>query len=279
MGWSFGLLIAVCDVSGWSTAPFRLEVVKQLFTVDAVTLATAPIHYVPLVSTVVAAAFTGVLYRHWRTKPGARYLMWWMIGVGLFGLGTLTEGLTTLLGWHEPLFRTWYIAGALLGGAPLAQGTVYLLFDRARADRMTVALVTYVTIASVFVLTTPIIDGAAEEGRLTGSVMEWTFVRFFSPFVNLYALVFLVGGAIWSALRYRKAGGTGPRVRGNWLIAIGALLPGIGGTFTRLGHVEVLYAMELLGLILIWSGYRAITGDMTPSIHQTQIAVASAGVD
>ena len=121
-------------------------------------LATAPIDYVPLVSTVVAGAFTVVLYRHWRRKPGARYLMWWMIGAALFGLGTLAEGLTTLLGWQEPLFRTWYIAGALLGGAPLAQGTVYLLVDRRKADRLTVALVTYVAIASVFVLTTPIID-------------------------------------------------------------------------------------------------------------------------
>jgi hypothetical protein len=242
-------------------------------------LATAPIHYVPLVSTVVAVAFTTVLYRHWRTKPGARYLMWWMIGVALYGLGTLTEGLTTLLGWHEPLFRSWYIAGALLGGAPLAQGTVYLLLARRKADRLTVALITYVAIASVFVLTTPIIDGAAEEGRLTGSVMEWTFVRLFSPLVNLYALVFLVGGAIWSAVRYRRAGGTGPRVRGNWLIAIGALLPGIGGTFTRLGYVEVLYAMELIGLVLIWAGYRAIVADQAPSIHRTQIAVASATAD
>jgi hypothetical protein len=43
---------------------------------------------------------------------------------------------------------------------------------------------------------------------------------------------------------------------GNVYIAAGALLPGIGGTATRFGHTEVLYVMELVGLTLIWIGYR-----------------------
>ena len=42
----------------------------------------------------------------------------------------------------------------------------------------------------------------------------------------------------------------------NVLIAIGAILPGIGGTATRMGHVEVLYVTELIGLLLTWAGYR-----------------------
>ena len=46
------------------------------------------------------------------------------------------------------------------------------------------------------------------------------------------------------------------RFVGNVLIAVGALLPGIGGTATRMGYVEVLYVTEFLGLILIWWGYR-----------------------
>ena len=40
---------------------------------------------------------------------------------------------------------------------------------------------------------------------------------------------------------------------------MGALLPGIGGTFTRFGHVEVLYVTELIGIVLIYVGYRVIT--------------------
>ncbi len=229
------------------------------------------VNYLPIASTVVAAAFTAVLRRHWQRNPRARYLMWWTIGVALFGLGTLTEALTTLFGWHEPLFRTWYIAGALLGGAPLAQGTVYLLAKKRTADRLTIWLITYIAVAAAFVIATPIDVAAVEDDRLTGSVMEWGWVRLFSPLVNTYALVFLVGGAILSAWRYyRRPDRPHTRVLGNVLIAVGALLPGIGGTFTRLGHVEVLYVTELVGLTLIWLGYRAIAGDTAQSIHAVQ---------
>lgn len=233
------------------------------------------VHYLPVVTTVVAAAFTSVLYRHWKRKPGARYLLWWMIGIALYGVGTLTEAITTVFGWSEPVFRSWYVAGALLGAAPLAQGTVYLLLPRRIADRLAVAVITYVAIASAFVIATPLLMDLVESHRLSGEVMQWQWVRLFSPVVNLYAVVFLIGGAIWSAVRYRSQGISGARVKGNWLIAIGAILPGIGGSFARAGVVEVLYVTELIGLILIWAGYRAIAGDTAPSIHRTQMSETS----
>jgi hypothetical protein len=78
----------------------------------------------------------------------------------------------------------------------------------------------------------------------------------FSPFINLYAAIFLIGGAAWSAWRFRSDPTARHRVVGNVYIAVGALLPGIGGTATRLGHTEVLYVTELIGLVLIWTGYR-----------------------
>lgn len=238
--------------------------------------ATTPFDYLPIASTFIAAGFTTVLWRHWRRRPQARYLMWWTIGVALFGLGTLTEAVTTLFGWHEPVFRSWYIAGALLGGAPLAQGTVYLLLKRRTADRLTVALVGYVSLAAVFVLATPLSEAAAE-GRLDGAAMDWQWVRLFSPLVNTYALVFLVGGAIYSAVKYRRQGtGSQSRVWGNVFIAVGALLPGIGGAFTRAGRIEVLYVGELIGLILIWAGYRLIVGDRSESVHAAQRRAAAA---
>lgn len=228
------------------------------------------IHYLPIASTLVAVGFFRVLWSHWRKNPSARHVMWWMIGVGLYGTGTATEALTTVFGWNEPVFRTWYISGALLGGAPLAQGTVYLLVPRRIADRLTVALITYVAIASSFVLTTPLDYTLVEQHRLSGEVMVWQWVRLFSPLVNLYAVIFLIGGAIWSAWRYRRRGDSPARVQGNVLIAVGAILPGVGGGFARAGLVEVLYVTELIGLLLIWAGYHVIANDRTTSIHPRQ---------
>lgn len=214
------------------------------------------VHYIPIVTTLLAIPFSLEIYRRWRAHPERLHLLWWAIGVATYGVGTFTEAWTTLFGWHPIVFRSWYISGALLGGAPLAQGTVYLLMKRRTAHLLTGALVLYVAAASVAVVLAPIDLAAVEPHRLTGRVFGWPWVRLFSPLVNLYAVVFLVGGAVLSALRYSADPATRHRMWANVLIAAGAILPGIGGTATRMGHTEVLYVMELVGLMLTWTGYR-----------------------
>jgi hypothetical protein len=110
------------------------------------------------------------------------------------------------------------------------------------------------------VLLSPIDLTLVEPYRLSGKVLVWRWVRLISPFINLYALAFLMGGAILSAVRYARQTETRQRALANVFIAVGALLPGIGGTFTRLGHVEVLYVTELIGLACIAVGYRLSVG-------------------
>lgn len=214
------------------------------------------VHYIPIVTTILAIPFALEIYRRYREHPERLHLLWWALGIATYGVGTFTESLTTLIGWNEPTFRAWYISGALLGGAPLAQGTVYLLLSRRTAHVLTVVLLTFVAIASAAVLLSPIDYTQVESHRLTGRVLGWQWVRAFSPFVNMYAVIFLIGGAILSALRYSTNPATRHRVVANILIAIGAILPGIGGTATRMGYTEVLYVTELAGLMLTWAGYR-----------------------
>jgi glucose uptake protein GlcU len=144
----------------------------------------------------------------------------------------------------------------LLGGVPLAQGTVYLLMQRKTANRLTWVLVPFILIAAGFVLLTPLDYALVEAHRLSGKIIAWHWVRFFSPFINTYAFIFLVGGAILSAYRFHKSRQTYHRFIGNVFIAVGAILPGIGGTFTRFGYTEVLYVTELVGIVLIYTGYR-----------------------
>ncbi len=152
----------------------------------------------------------------------------------------------------------WYIVGALLGGFPLAQGSVYLLMNRKFAHFTTALIVSIIIIAAICVLMSPIAIPEDFAGKLTGKVFEWKWVRLFSIPINIYALIFLVGGAIYSAIRYYAKADHQARFKGNIFIAIGGLLPGIGGTFTRMGHVNVLFVTELVGLSLIYLGYKII---------------------
>jgi hypothetical protein len=214
------------------------------------------VHYVPILTTALTVPFALEIFARYRRHPDRVHLLWWAAGVAIYGVGTLTESLTTLLGWREGVFRAWYISGALMGGAPLAQGTVYLLLPRRRAHILTGLLVSVIAVAATAVMWSPIDYTQVESHRLTGRVFEWTWVRLFSPFINLYAVVFLIGGAILSAVRYSRDPATRHRMFANVLIAVGAILPGIGGTATRMGYTEVLYVTELAGLLLIWAGYR-----------------------
>jgi hypothetical protein len=227
------------------------------------------IEYIPIITTVFATFFSVVMFRHYmeRKKP---YLLWWFIGIVTFALGTLTESINALGGWNETNLRAWYITGALLGGFPLAQGSVYLLMKRKFADLSSIFWVAVIVTAAVCVSFSPILDPATVDYKLTGKILAWRWVRYFSPFINLYALVFLVGGAIYSAIRYRSGNSQEARFKGNIFIAIGGLLPGIGGTFTRFGHVNVLFVTELIGLFLIFVGYRIIRSEQKQVIAEAR---------
>jgi hypothetical protein len=216
------------------------------------------VHYLPILTTILALAFAMAVFGRWRSRRSGPHLLWWTAGMLTYAVGTFTEASVTLAGWNPVLFKAWYITGALLGGAPLAQGTVYLLLSRRTAHILTVALVTVIAVAAVCVVLSPVRLELVEPHRLSGAPMGWPWVRRFSPFINLYALIFLAGGAALSAWRYGRKAATRHRFVGNVLIAIGAVLPGIGGTATRFGYVEVLYVTELVGLALIWMGYRSI---------------------
>lgn len=235
-----------------------------------------PVYYIPIGTTVVSMAFAWIVFQRYRGK-GSRYLLWWAIGIFVYGLGTFAEGFTSLFGWNEGIFKLWYIVGALLGGAPLAQGTVYLLMKRKAADWMAAGLITATVVCSVFVILTPIHGALVQEHKLTGDVMAWSWIRWITPFLNLYAVIFLIGGAIWSALKFHE-NSEDRRMLANIFIAIGALLPGIGGSFTVFGHTEVLYVTEFIGIVLIYIGYRTSTKGR-PAVPDVQASgeMATAG--
>jgi len=215
------------------------------------------IEFIPIITTLFSIYFVKEIFNHYQERK-TKYLLWWTIGVLTFGLGTFAESIHAVFGWYEGNLKFWYIVGALLGGFPLAQGSVYLLMPKWFAHITTVLFVGLIAVGSFYVIQSPISIPLNFDFRLSGSVFEWQWVRNFSPLINVYSFVFLVGGAIYSAGKYYGFKDKKAHFKGNIFIAIGALLPGIGGTFTRLGYVEVLFITELLGLVLIYFGYRII---------------------
>lgn len=215
----------------------------------------SPIHYLPVLTTVLSALFAASLFRRWAAKRST-HLLWWAIGITTYGLGTALESAITLQGNSVGLTKAWYIAGALLGGYPLAQGSLYLSWSRRVANRLTAVSLTFVVAASILVVMSPVNLAALEPHRPSGAVLGWQWVRLLTPVINTYAVFFLIGGAIVSAWRHYRHRGHMHRAAGNGLIALGALMPGVGGAFAKAGVVEALYAGECIGLMVIWMGDR-----------------------
>jgi hypothetical protein len=233
------------------------------------------VHYIPLLTTCFAAVVAVILFGRWNERRTGPHLLWWTAGVVAYGIGTALEGSVTLFGNSILLTKAWYVAGALLGGYPLAQGSVYLLLERKTAHILSAISLPFIAVVSVLVILSPVDMSAFEAHRPTGSVLAWTWVRAMTPIINGYAVVFLIGGAILSAVRFAKKTqpGAGYRAMGNALIAFGALLPGIGGTMAKMGIIEALYIGEFVGLLFIWSGFSVATKS-APQKHAVATAAA-----
>lgn len=231
------------------------------------------VHYLPIVTTVLSALFAASLFRRWAAKRST-HLLWWAIGITTYGLGTALESTITLAGNSVALTKAWYVAGALLGGYPLAQGSLYLSWPRRFANRMTAASLAFVVVASVLVVLSPVSLDALEPHRPSGAILGWQWVRLLTPLINTYAVFFLIGGALVSAWRHYRYSGHFYRAAGNGLIALGALLPGVGGSFAKAGVVEALYVGECIGLVVIWIGDRVCARETAPAVSAARLAVA-----
>jgi hypothetical protein len=213
------------------------------------------VHYFPLGTTLVAVVFSSRLFRRYLAQR-TPHLLWWAIGVASYGSGACAEAIITLAGNSVWLTKIWYVTGALLGGYPLAQGSVYLAHSRRFANRALAITLPFLIVTAALVFLSPVKLEMLEPTRPSGAILGWRWVRLMTPFINLYASVFLIGGAALSAWRYFTRGHEGHRAAGNAFIAVGALLPGIGGSMAKAGYVEVLYVLEFVGLVFIWIGDR-----------------------
>ena len=96
--------------------------------------------------------------------------------------------------------------------------------------------------------------------EMSGHAIVSEGVRTLTPFFNIYGTLALVGGAAYSAFLFWRKKVLLHRTIGNVLIALGAILPAFGGTFSRMGVPGALYVGELLGAVILFIGFlRAIT--------------------
>lgn len=222
------------------------------------------INYLPLLSFIISMIFAITIFLRYLKKHGLHQLLW-SIGMLFYGIGGLCEAIYSLSGWNPLVFRLWYLFGAILVAAWLGQGTVYLLMKRSVANILMFILILGSIYATYRVFSAQLDPSLMTSGLHTGSELSGKAiitpgVRMLTPFFNMYGTLALVGGAIYSAFIFWRKRVLLNRALGNLLIAVGAILPAFGGTFSRFGIAGALYISEFLGAILLFLGFlRSVT--------------------
>lgn len=103
----------------------------------------------PLASSTLSFVFAVMLLDQWRERRRP-YQLIWAIGMLWYGISAGTEFLGGLAGWNEPLYRVWYLIGAIYVAAWLGLGTVFLL----RRTRFGYAFAVSLFLAGLFTLAT-----------------------------------------------------------------------------------------------------------------------------
>lgn len=231
--------------------------------------------FLPIASAVIIVVFAALVFRRYLQRGGVHLLLWG-IGLSMFGAGSLTEAYSTVA-WHPTVFRLWYLTGAILNAAWLGQGTVFLLSRRRRTARaLLVVLIVGSMIATWLTFTTPL-NAARFKSHETLSAQYREIlprsapVRKLTPIFNIYGLLTLVGGALYSAWLLWRKEIVPNRVLGNLLIAVGALALGFASVLVRLGLRDYLYVAELIAAIFMFGGFLLATSRPKPSATATAV--------
>ena len=226
----------------------------------------------PFVSSVIMLVFTVSVLRRWFTRRKAHFLFWG-IGLAMFGASSFAEAYFALGRWSTPVFFGWYLFGAVLNAAWIGHGSLLLLVRKRWVHALTALLIVGSLFASVLMVQAILkTDGSAyvsgialsEQYRnLMPAIRDGGWVRLTTPFFNIYGLLTLVGGALWSAWLFLRKQVLPNRVVGNVLIAAGALTIAMASTLTRLGVGAYLYLGELVAAGLMYAGFLMATRPAT----------------
>ena len=80
----------------------------------------------PALTSILAFLFALLLFDQWLERRHGFQAVW-CFGMVCFGLGSGAEAVAAINGWSEPLYRTWYLTGAVWTAGWLGLGTAFLL--------------------------------------------------------------------------------------------------------------------------------------------------------
>jgi hypothetical protein len=203
-------------------------------------------NYFPVVTAATASIFmTLLLYKYSTTKKN--YHLVWTVAIFMVFLTSLLEFFSEVDIWNEVSYKAYYVQTAPLV-ALMGLGTLYLLTHKNWSKYF---LYYAVAVSAVFIIagaTATVNEAAFASGSQIGGTAMPSYVRALSPLLTVPGGLILIGGAFLSFWldRTRKY---------NILIGFGGLLYMVAGSLARAGILELFYAIQMISLLLLFSGF------------------------
>lgn len=204
-----------------------------------------------------ATVFAIDLWRNHRRRPRP-HIAAYATGMTMFALATWCLFLGVALGWTGPVYRTFFLFGAVLNIPFLALGSMFLVVGRRSGHAMLIAIGAFAAISTTLTLTVPFDKPLPDAG-----IPHEVFAQGFGP--RLFAAIGAGTGAtilivlgIVSVVRFWRR--DRHVVWGSGLIVAGTFAAAWGGTGLALGEAGGFALSLLLAVTLIWAGYRVASG-------------------
>ena len=195
----------------------------------------------------------------------------------MFALATWALFIGSSFGWSGPVYRTFFLFGAILNIPVLATGSMFLVVGKRSGHAMTIFVGAITAIATTLTLTVPF-----EAPLPDGGVPEAVFPLGFSP--RLFAIIggglgstILMALSLVSVFRFWRR--NRPIVWGNLLILGGVFAAAWGGTGLALGDAGGFAISLFVAVSLIWAGYRTASGKRPSPVRKSEEADTEHGVD
>ena len=211
---------------------------------------------VPLLAGVVSAAFAAMVWGQFSAR-GRPHQLAWALGLSAYAAASLIEAYVSQAPWSVALYRAYFpLAGATVG--LLGLGTVLLARVNAWTALFAALTGLAVVVALVGPFALPLSDADLGDA---GPSLGAKAIPFSNPgrvaflLLNVVGGLALIGGALWSWWRTRRAGVL--------LIGLGAILPFAGGSLSDLSGVDLRVLLQLLGIVVMFAG--VLQGREVPS--------------
>ena len=209
----------------------------------------------PAAAALVSTIFAIQLLTSWAHRKRLPMLAWG-IAMTMYAIASLAVAAGVSGGWDPTLYRIYWLFGALLNVPYLALGSVALLGRRPVTAVMLGLVAASTLIAAVVVASASVHIASSASNQIPRGSEAWgkgTLAAMLPTYMSIpaYVIVVLIAAA-------SSRGGNLPphRIRGNWLIAIGATLVAAGAPFARYGRGAAFSVFLAVGVIVMFLGFR-----------------------